>query len=64
MTGCKKKRVWRNIFNFLRIGIYTMPFIYLAITNIGHWVDNENGIKYLLRVYMCQVFCSGLHLFK
>lgn len=49
---------------FLRIGTYIMPLIYLAVDNTEHGVNNENNIRHLLRPSLCQVLCSGLHLFK
>lgn len=49
---------------FLRIGMYIMPLIYLAVANTEHGVNNENNIRHFLRPSLCQVLCSGLHLFK
>lgn len=41
-----------------------MPLIYLAVANTEHGVNNENNIRHFLRPSLCQVLCSGLHLFK
>lgn len=49
---------------FLRMRMYIMPLIRLAVANTEHRVKSENSTRHLLRAFLCQVLCSGLHLLK